>query len=72
MRGGFKVFEFPRFIEFLSFQVGVRDGWREGGPMRVLGTDHVILGQMKGLKKIMLPMAQTDRQTYRQTDIATL
>ena len=43
----------------------------EGGPMRGLGTDHVISGQMRGLKK-MHPMAQTNRQTDTQTDIATL
>ena len=38
-------------------------GGREGeGPTRGLGTDHVILGLMVGLKKLH-PMAQTDKQT---------
>ena len=33
-----------------------------GGPIRGLQTDHVISGQMRGLKKLN-PMAQTNRQT---------
>ena len=59
MGGGFRVFKFP------SFQGG-RDGGREGGPKRGLGTDHVISGPMRGLKKLQL-MAHTDRQTDIQT-----
>ena len=34
--------------------------------MRGLGTDHVISGPMRGLKKLHL-MAQTTRETDRQT-----
>ena len=30
---------------------GGKEEVREGGPMRGLGTDHVISGPMKGLKK---------------------
>ena len=38
--------------------------------MRGLGTDHVISGPMRGLKKTAFD--GTDRQTDRQKDIATL
>ena len=41
---------------------------REGGPMKGLGTDHVISRPMKGIKQKMHPMAQTDRPM----DMATL
>ena len=51
-----------------SFQVS-REGGREGGPMRGLGTDHVISGQMRGLEKNCIPWR---RQTDTQMDIATL
>ena len=35
--------------------------------MSVLGTDHVILGPMRGLKKLH-PMAHTNTHTHTQTD----
>ena len=38
--------------------------------MRGLGTDHVIVGPMRGLKK-MHPMAQTNRQTSGHRDSMT-
>ena len=39
--------------------------------MRGLGTDHVISGPMRGLKKLH-SMALTDTETHRLTDIVTL
>ena len=40
---------------------------REGGTMRVLGTDHVIWGPIRGLKNSI-----QWRKKNRQTDITTL
>ena len=47
-----------------------RDGWREGGPMRGLGTDHMISGTMRGLKKTALNGAngRTHGRTWRLYD----
>ena len=42
-----------------------REGGRDGGLMRGLGTDHVISGPMH-------PMAHTNTHTHTQTDMATL
>ena len=63
----YRVTELPSFTVslFPSFQVGGREG---DGPMRGLGTDHVISGPMRGAKKLH-PMA---KQTNSQTDMATL
>ena len=43
---------------------------REGGPMRSLGTDYVITGPMRGLKKTESDGA--NRQIEKQTNMATL
>ena len=61
----FPVSELPSFqlSKFPSFQV---EG-REGGPMRGLGTDHVISGRMRGLEKKCIQWQKlTDRRTDRR------
>ena len=68
---GFQVSELPSFqaYTFPSFQVskweGGRDGGKEGGPMRGLGTD--IRANERPQNKLH-PMAQTDRQTDKHGD----
>ena len=64
-----------RVTEFPSFQVreGERKGGRKGGREEERtnvrpGNDHVISGQIRGLKKCTRWRKQTDRQT----DMATL
>ena len=47
-----------------------REGRREGGPIRGLGTDHVISLPMRGLKKLH-PIAHTDTQTDGHADYMT-
>ena len=37
--------------------------------MRGMGTDHVSSGQMRGLKKTLHPMAQTDGRTWQLYDL---
>ena len=51
-----KKVELHKFMEFVFSR----------SSMRGLGTDHVISGPMRGLKKLH-PMAQTDRQTHTYT-----
>ena len=56
----FKILSFlvlsSQVSKFPSFQVGMREGEREGdaggggGPVRGLGTDYMISGPIKGLK----------------------
>ena len=41
-----------------------------GGTNEWSGTDHVTSGPMRGLEKKMHPMAQTYKQTDKQTDMA--
>ena len=59
---------FPWVSKIPNFQVGGREG---GGQMRGLGSDSVILGPIRGQKNLHL-MPQTDKQTNRQLDMATL
>ena len=59
----YQVSDFPSF-RFFMFPSQRGKG---RGPMRGLGTDHVISGPMRGLKKFTL----WRKQTNRQTDMAT-
>ena len=61
----FKRFQISKFPSFQVSKEGGREGGKEEGPLRGLGTKHVISGSMRGLKKYASDGA--DRQTNRQT-----
>ena len=50
---------------------GAGGGREQGRTDEMPGTDHVISGPIRSLKKKLLPMAQTDIQTERHGDSMT-